>query len=97
MKPGRTKGRIKKKKRVRIRKKQDGICTPRRELERGKAPEPCEVPPSDRRSARTEEELYSIGGEHSNGCEAVKMETVLHSQCYGKPYADASRCQELKF
>ena len=33
-----------------------------------------------RESARIEEELQSIGGEHSDWCEAVKTETVLQKE-----------------
>ena len=49
-------------------------------MEKGKAPASWEVPPVARRTAETEEELQSIGGEHGNQREAVKMETVHHSQ-----------------
>ena len=35
--------------------KQDGVCAPRRELERGKAPTLWEVLPSAKRSAGSEE------------------------------------------
>ena len=63
--------------------------TPRRELERGKASTPWEIPPPVRTLSRTEEEPYSIVG-------AVKMESItpfdvkqlkwkqssIHGQCY---------------
>ena len=47
MKPVKTKER---------RKRSETACTPKRELEKGKAPVSREVPPPVRRSARTEEE-----------------------------------------
>ena len=62
----------------------------RRELERGKAPAPWEVPPPVRSSPKT-------GGTLDNQCEAVKMETILHKRVSAKQtYVGASRCQKLK-
>ena len=46
-----------KERRKRTEKKQDGTCTPGRELEIGKAPAPWEAPPLVSRSAGTEEKL----------------------------------------
>ena len=51
----------KERRRKRLKTKQNGTCTPRRELERGKAPAPWEVPLPARRSTTTEEELQTIG------------------------------------
>lgn len=75
---------------------QEGICTPRRDLERGKSPAPWEVPPA---TSRTEEELLSIGGAHSNQCKAVKTERILHKwsvqlPCTSQPDASVGRDQE---
>ena len=41
-------------------------------------------------SARTEEELQSIGGEHSSQCEAVKLEVVLHKMSVLQPCTSQS-------
>lgn len=51
----------------------------------GSTPTPREVPPPVRRLAETNEELYSIGGEHSNWCKAVKMERVIYKQSVSHP------------
>lgn len=59
-------------KRKRSRRKRDGTCSPRRELERGVAPAPWEVPLSVKRSVKNR------GGTLDKPCEAVKKETVLH-------------------
>ena len=71
--------------------------------ERRKAPAPWEVCPPVKGSAGTEEELQSLGGEHSNLFEAIKIETVLQKQYYilalpspGWPSAGAGRGWELK-
>ena len=86
MKPDRTKERKKRNKR-----KWDRICSPRREVEKGKLLHPWKFPYQWGDQSRWEGELWIID------VKQLKLkQSSRNSQCYGQVYADASRCQELK-